>query len=275
MTVALRAANLSVEFESGGRTSSVLKDISIEVRPGEILGVVGTSGAGKSVLVKTLINLLPNAGAITGGEVELLGHDFLALEAEAARAMRGNEVGVIVQNPRGHLHPMLKVGKQISNVYLAHRDATRKEAMARALEVLKEVGIPAAEERLAAYPHELSGGMAQRVLIAMALICEPRLVLADEPTSGLDVTIQDQILKLLRASVNERGAAGLLVSRDMGIISNFCDRVAVMDRGVIVEAAPVEQFFESASHPVSKALIAAASYEYNAEDAGLLEEAAK
>ncbi len=264
MSLALKAEGLCVEFGEGSAAKPALIDVNVEVRKGEILGVVGKSGAGKSVLVRGLIDLVPKSGRISAGQVELLGQDMFALSDEEARAIRGNQVGVIVQNPRGHLHPMLRIGRQICNVYRTHRGVSKSEAEARALEILKEVGIPAPAERMNAYPHELSGGMAQRVLIAMALVCEPELVLADEPTSGLDVTIQDQILNLLRESVNERGAAGLLVSRDMGLIANFCDRVAVMDQGRIVEAASVSDFFDRAEHPASLALISSASYKQEA-----------
>ncbi|MDQ2701128.1 MAG: ABC transporter ATP-binding protein [Actinomycetota bacterium] len=260
MSIALRTQGLRVSYPGVPNPKVVLDDISIQIQRGEILGVVGRSGSGKSILVRSLINLLPGEGEITDGQVEILGRDYLGLSEDDARSMRGNQIGVIVQNPRGHLHPMLRIGRQISNVYRAHRGGSKKEAEARALEVLKEVGIPAPVERMSAYPHELSGGMAQRVLIAMALTCEPDLMLADEPTSGLDVTIQDQILGLLRRSVQERGVAGLLVSRDMGIIANFCDRVAVMEGGRIVESASVPEFFDQAEHPASKSLIASATY---------------
>jgi ABC-type dipeptide/oligopeptide/nickel transport system ATPase component len=190
----------------------------------------------------------------------MFGRDMLTTPEAQLRQLRGKRVGVIVQNARSHLNPLISIGDQISNVYRAHEKVSRREAQEKAIEMLQNVGMPAPVQRYSAYPHELSGGMAQRAMIAMALICSPELLIADEPTSGLDVTIQDQILKLFRRSVAEQGAAGLLVSRDMGIVANFCDRVAVMFEGRIVEVSDVPSFFTEARHPHSMALIASASY---------------
>ena len=256
MSELLSARSLTVEY----RGRPTLRDVSLTVAEGEILGVVGRSGAGKSILVRALIDLVPPPGELVEGGITAFGKDLRALSDDETRRMRGAEIGVMVQNSRAHLNPLLRIGKQISNVYRAHVDATRDEARERAVEVLRSVGIPAPERRYSAYPHELSGGMAQRAMIAMALVCEPRLLIADEPTSGLDVTIQDQILKLFRRSVDERGAGGLLVTRDMGIVARFCDRVAVMHEGRIVEQAAIPAFFSESTDPISARLIASASF---------------
>jgi len=251
--------DLTVEFPAASGGFQVLKDVSFDNRRGEILGIVGQSGAGKSVLVRALVNYVPWPGRIVGGSIQVLGRDLPSLSQEQLRDLRGGDIGVIVQNARSHLNPVLPIGEQIANVYRAHRSCGRREALSRAVEMLRLVGIPAPEERIRAYPHELSGGMAQRAIIATALVCEPRLILADEPTSGLDVTIQDQVLRLFRKLVADVGAAALLVTRDMGIVANFCDRVGVMCKGELVEVAGVPEIFYKAAHPHTRELIAAAS----------------
>ena len=268
MSELLEARGVTVEY----RGRQTVRDVSLTVGAGEILGVVGRSGAGKSILVRALMNLVPPPGRLVDGEVRAFGTDLRTVDETQARGLRGARIGVIVQNPRAHLNPLLRVGVQISNVYRAHHDATKEQARDRAISVLRDVGIPAPEHRYAAYPHELSGGMAQRAMIAMALVCDPQLLLADEPTSGLDVTIQDQILKLFRRSVDERGTGGLLVTRDMGIVARFCDRVAVLHEGAIVEQAAVPAFFSEAVHPVSARLIASASFATDVPGSPLLQE---
>lgn len=256
MTELLSARSLTVEY----RGRHTLEDVSLSVAEGEILGVVGRSGAGKSILVRSLIDLVPAPGRLVSGEITAFGENLRVLSDAETRRMRGARIGVMVQNSRAHLNPLLRIGRQISNVYRAHVEASKDEARERAIQVLRDVGIPAPEQRYAAYPHELSGGMAQRAMIAMALVCDPPLLIADEPTSGLDVTIQDQILQLFRRSVDERGAGGILVTRDMGIVARFCDRVAVMHEGRIVDQAAIPAFFDASTHPISARLIASASY---------------
>lgn len=251
--------DLTVEFSSGAGSVRALDNVSLDIRPGETFGIVGQSGVGKSLFVRSLVNLVPKPGRITRGRITIAGQDLLSLDPAGLRRLRGRNVGVIVQNARIHLNPVLSVGKQIANVYLAHHKATRREAWDRGLEMLRSVGIPGPRERMRAYPHELSGGMVQRIVIAMALICGPSVVLADEPTSGLDVTIQDQVLRLFRDLVSGAGASALLVTRDMGIVANFCDRVGVMDNGRLVEVAAVSEIFTGAVQPQTKALLAAAS----------------
>lgn len=251
--------DLTVEFSSG----PALAGVSLDISPGEILGVVGQSGVGKSLLVRALVNLVPKPGRITQGNITITGRDVLALDAAELRKLRGRHVGIVVQNARLHLNPVLSVGRQIANVYLAHNKVPRRVAWERGTAMLRSVGIPDPAERMRAYPHELSGGMVQRVVIAMALVCQPRVVLADEPTSGLDVTIQDQVLRLFRDLVTDTGAAALLVTRDMGIVANFCDRVGVMDGGRLIEVAGVPEIFTKAVEPQTKALLAAASLNEN------------
>lgn len=250
---------LTVEFPSNAGLVRALDDVSLDIGRGETLGVVGKSGVGKSLLVRSLVNLVPNPGRIAAGTISIAGRNVLDLDREQLRTLRGRQVGVIVQNARIHLNPVLSVGRQIANVYLAHRRASGREAWERATEMLREVGIPDPKERARSYPHELSGGMVQRVVIAMSLICEPGVVLADEPTSGLDVTIQDQVLRLFRTLVSESGASALLVTRDMGIVANFCDRVGVMEEGRLIEVAGVPEIFTQAVQPQTRALLAAAS----------------
>jgi ABC-type dipeptide/oligopeptide/nickel transport system ATPase component len=258
---ALTVSELSIAYGKGEDAPLTVREVSLHVEEGEILGVVGVSGAGKSILARSLTGFVAEPGLIVRGSVELFGTDVTRASDRTLRNMRGRDIGIIVQNARSHLNPVLTVGRQIGNMYRAHHPKVSRAAVKElAVGILRDVGIPDPEERFNAYPHELSGGMAQRCLIAMAMICRPRLLVADEPTSGLDVTIQDQILHLVRTSVREQGAAGILISRDMGIIATFCDRVAVMNEGEIVESAEVEHFFSGASHPVSKALVAAATY---------------
>jgi len=261
MSHPLEVKDLTVDYRLSSGTKRTIDRVSLEVPVGEILGVVGQSGAGKSILVRAAMNLVPAPGRISGGSVSMFGEDILSMHDSTLRQLRGARVGVIVQNARAHLNPLVRIGDQIANVYRAHRKTSRAEARAKVVDMLRNVGMPAAEERYSAYPHELSGGMAQRAMIAIAMICSPELLIADEPTNGLDVTIQDQILRLFRHTVTDRGAAGLLVSRDMGIVANYCDRVAVMQDGRIVEVADVPEFFTTATHAHSKALIASASYQ--------------
>ena len=255
----VRVRDLTVEFPSKDGVVRALEDVSLDMRRGETLGIVGQSGVGKSLLVRSLVNLVPKPGRIARGAITIAGQDVLALSPAQLRKLRGNKVGVIVQNARVHLNPVISVGQQIANVHLAHHRVPRREAWERATEMLKAVGIPDPNERMRAYAHELSGGMVQRIVIAMALVCRPSIVLADEPTSGLDVTIQDQVLRLFRDLVSDSGATALLVTRDMGIVANFCDRVGVMDKGRLIEVANVSDIFTQAVQPQTKLLLAAAS----------------
>lgn len=264
MTSPLKVNDLSIAYGRDKGALLSVRNVNVEVDQGEILGIVGMSGAGKSILARAMIGYIEEPGRLTSGSVQVFGTDLSSVDREELRRLRGRTIGIIVQNARSHLNPVLKVGTQIGNVYRSHfEDVSRNRAKQVVLEILAEVGIPAPHERYGAYPHELSGGMAQRCMIAMAMVTSPRLLIADEPTSGLDVTIQEQILKLVRRSVKERESSGVLITRDMGIIANFCDRVAVMHQGEIVEADRTEKFFASAQHPVSQALVTAATYNAN------------
>jgi len=246
----LEVQDLGVSF---GRTRAVDR-ISFQVRESETLGLVGESGCGKSTTALALVRLL--RGAALEGRAYLDGVDLLALDEETMRDLRGRRVGMIFQDPVTALHPMMRVGAQVAEVLRAHLDLSRAEARARAVELFRKVGIAAPEERLRAYPHELSGGMCQRVVIAMAIACSPRLLLADEPTTALDVTVQAQILDLLREIARQSGAGMVLITHDLGVVAGIADRVAVMYAGQIVEAGPTDQIFARPLHPYTAGLLA-------------------
>lgn len=253
----LTARGLSVDYVKGRRRTHAVREFDLDIAEGEVVGLVGESGTGKSTAALALLNLVRGSGAITGGSVRFGPRDLLTLDDVAMQAVRGNEISLIMQNPRSALNPMLRVGQQLSDVIRAHGKMNAKQARTRALEMLKLVGINDAERRLDAYPHELSGGMAQRVLIATALSCTPKLLIADEPTSGLDVTIQAQILDDLARGVSETGSAALIVTQDLGVVANYCDRVVVMYAGEVVVQAPVVEFFDRQAHPAARALVSA------------------
>lgn len=253
----IEARNVAVAFprESGADVVAV-RDFSISIGAGEFVGLMGEPGCGKSIAAMALMGLVRTPGHITQGSITFLGQDLLALDEDELRAIRGRDIGMIVQNPRFSLHPMLRVGVQISNVYRAHNKVSRREAWSHAIDMLRMVGINDPERRVKAYPHELSSGMAQRVLIAIALSSGPRLLIADEPTSGLDVTIQAQFLDQMWETVRKTMSAVLLVTQDLGILANYCDRVLIMQDGRIVEEAPVRQFFTAPRHDYSKSILA-------------------
>ena len=220
-----------------------LNDVSIHVKEGEVLGIVGESGSGKSVTAYSLMGLTAYPGKLIGGTLEFNGHKINEMTEKEMRKIRGNEVSIIFQDPMTSLNPVYTIGNQIEEVILLHTDKKKKEAHERAKELLTLVGINEPEKRLKQYPHELSGGMRQRVMIAIALACEPKLLIADEPTTALDVTIQSQILKLLK-KINERHHTAILfISHDLGIIRSLCDRVIVMNHGTIVESGSVDDVF--------------------------------
>jgi len=257
----LEVHNLRVEFPTAlGASRVVLRDISFSLVPGEIVGVVGESGAGKTTLSRSLLGLPPVPGRVTAGDVLFRGKDLRALPEPELRSMRGKDLSMVVPNPRGELNPLLTVGDQIAAIAQIHLGIGRKEARERALDMLKAVQIPDPERRFEAYPHQLSGGMAQRVVIAMALVCSPSFVISDDATSGLDVTVQAQILALMRALAEEQRSAMLFITRDVGITAHFCDRVAVIYAGQIMEVAPRRAFFAEPSHPYTIMLLAAFSH---------------
>ena len=255
MTALLEVKNLRVEFPTRRGTLLALDDISFSIAPGEILGVVGESGAGKSLTGAAIIGLLEPPGRIAGGEVRLAGQRIDNLPYEAMRKIRGREIGAIFQDPLTSLNPLYTVGRQLTETILTHLPVSESEARQRAIKLLQETGIPAAEARIDQYPHQFSGGMRQRVVIALALAAEPKLIVADEPTTALDVSIQAQIISLLKRLCKEHRAAVMLVTHDMGVIAETCDRVAVMYAGRIAEIGPVAEVINRPSHPYTVGLM--------------------
>ncbi|WP_343061783.1 ABC transporter ATP-binding protein [Aminobacter niigataensis] len=254
-------SDLSVVFPAYGKAPNrVLKHISLDIPSGEILGLVGESGSGKTTLARAIMGMVPAPGIVESGRIILDELDLSTLDDKVLRAVRGKELSMMVPNPRSELSPLLTVGKQISNVAYQHLGLTRKEADAKALAMLKAVQIPDVERRFNAYPHELSGGMAQRVIIAIALMCSPRFIISDDATSGLDVTVQAQVLDLMNTLVRDRGASMLFVTRDIGVTAHFCNRLAVMYGGEIVEIADTNSFFARPAHPYSVMLLSAFSH---------------
>ncbi len=252
----LSIRDLRVAFDGRHGPLTALDGVSFDIAPGEILGVVGESGAGKSLTGAAVIGLLDPPGRIAGGSIHLDGRRIDALPADELRKIRGRQIGAIFQDPLTSLHPLLRVGDQIVETILAHLDVSRTEARARALDLLRQVGIPAAETRIDHYPHQFSGGMRQRVVIALALCAEPRLIIADEPTTALDVSIQAQITTLLKRLCREHGTAIMLVTHDMGVIAETADRVAVMYAGRVVEIGPVIEVTRRPHHPYAAGLMA-------------------
>ena len=252
----LSIRDLRVVFDGRHGPLTALDGVSFDIAPGEILGVVGESGAGKSLTGAAVIGLLDPPGRIAGGSILLDGRRIDGLPAGEMRKLRGRQIGAIFQDPLTSLHPLLRVGDQIAETILAHLDVSRAEARARALDLLRQVGIPAAETRIDHYPHQFSGGMRQRVVIALALCAEPRLIIADEPTTALDVSIQAQITTLLKRLCREHGTAIMLVTHDMGVIAETADRVAVMYAGRVVEIGPVIEVTRRPRHPYASGLMA-------------------
>ena len=251
----LEVRDLSVAYGEGRDAVRPIDGLSFTLRQREIVGLIGEAGSGKSTAALALMGLARPPGHIVGGQVAFEGRDLLAMNDEALRRIRGRDIGIIVQNPRGALNPMLKVGRQIGNAYRAHNKANRGDGKRRAIDMLRMVGINDPERRVDAYAHELSGGMAQRALIAMALSSMPKLLIADEPTSGLDVTIQAQFLDQMWQTVQETGSAMFLVAQELGILANYCDRVLVLQNGHIAEDAPVRQFFAAPQQPYSREIL--------------------
>ena len=251
----LEVRHLRVEFPTRRGTLLALDDVSFEIAPGEVLGVVGESGAGKSLTGASIIGLLEPPGRVAGGEIVFDGRRIDNLSHEQMRAIRGREIGAIFQDPLTSLNPLYTVGRQLVETIQTHRPVSAQEARARAIRLLQDTGIPAAEARIDHYPHQFSGGMRQRVVIALALAAEPRLIVADEPTTALDVSIQAQIIALLKRLCREHGAAVMLVTHDMGVIAETCDRVAVMYAGRIVEIGPVHDVIHAPAHPYTAGLM--------------------
>jgi peptide/nickel transport system ATP-binding protein len=256
MTAALlEVRHLRVDFPTRHGNLVALDDISFDIAPGEILGVVGESGAGKSLTGAAIIGLLDPPGRVAGGEIRFDGRRIDNLPYEEMRRMRGRHIGAVFQDPLTSLDPLYTVGQQLVETIQTHLPVGAAEARRRAIRLLAETGIPAAEERLDQYPHQFSGGMRQRVVIALALAGEPRLIVADEPTTALDVSIQAQIISLLRRLCKEHGAAVMLVTHDMGVIADTCDRVAVIYAGRIAEIGPVSSVIHAPAHPYTVGLM--------------------
>jgi peptide/nickel transport system ATP-binding protein len=255
MSALLEVRNLRVEFPTRRGTLLALDDISFSISPGEILGVVGESGAGKSLTGSAIIGLLDPPGRVAGGEIRLAGQRIDNLPYEAMRKIRGRQIGAIFQDPLTSLNPLYTIGRQLIETIRTHLPVSEEQARARAIKLLQETGIPAAEARIDQYPHQFSGGMRQRVVIALALAAEPKLIVADEPTTALDVSIQAQIISLLKRLCREHGAAVMLVTHDMGVIAETCDRVAVMYAGRIAEVGPVADVIHRPSHPYTVGLM--------------------
>jgi oligopeptide transport system ATP-binding protein len=251
----LSVENLRVRFWTQRGTVHAVNGISFEIAAGETLGIVGESGCGKSVTSLALLGILPRAGRVAGGKARFEDRDLLQLSDKELRRIRGREIAMIFQDPMTSLNPVLTVGRQIREALETHFGMERKPAQARAAELLDQVGIPAARSRVNDYPHQFSGGMRQRAMIAMALACEPKLLIADEPTTALDVTIQAQILDLLRALVAERDTALILITHDLGVVAGMCERVHVMYAGLFMETGSAEQVFETPRHPYTLGLL--------------------
>jgi oligopeptide/dipeptide ABC transporter ATP-binding protein len=252
----LSLRSLVTELRTQEGRFNAVDGVSFDLHAGEVLGIVGESGCGKSMTALSILGLVPSPpGRIVAGEVWFEGRDLVRLPERELRRVRGAAISMIFQEPMTSLNPVFTVGEQILETLRHHERIGRRAARARAVELLARVGIPSPAERLDAYPHELSGGMKQRVMIAMALLCEPRLLIADEPTTALDVTVQAQILHLMRELQRRTGAALLFITHDMGVIAQMCDAVAVMYAGRVVERRPVVSLFEGARHPYTRALL--------------------
>lgn len=255
----LRVTGLRTEFRAAGGWHPAVDGIGFVLRAGEILGLVGESGCGKSTVANSLVGLLPSSARIAGGTAWFGEDDLLALDEARMRALRGRAIGMIFQDPMTALDPVFRVGHQIEETLKQHLGLAPDATRMRAVDLLRSIGIPAPAERLRAWPHQLSGGMRQRVALAIAICCHPRLLIADEPTTALDVTIQAQVLELIRTLlVAEHGAGVLLITHDLGVVARVCDRVAVMYAGRIVETGAVTDVFGAPRHPYTRALLRAA-----------------
>jgi peptide/nickel transport system ATP-binding protein len=252
----LEVDNLRVEFPTRRGTLTALDAVSFSIGPGEVLGMVGESGAGKSITGLAVIGLLEPPGRIAGGQVRLEGRRIDALPPEEMRRIRGRRIGMIFQDPLTSLNPLYTIGRQLEETILTHMKVPGAEAHARAVSLLREVGIPAPEARFNHYPHQFSGGMRQRVVIALAIAADPGLLIADEPTTALDVSIQAQIIALLKRMAAERGTAVMLITHDMGVIAETADRVAVMYAGRVVEVGAVREVIHAPQHPYTAGLMA-------------------
>ncbi|MEN2991125.1 ABC transporter ATP-binding protein [Tistrella sp. BH-R2-4] len=253
----LSVGDLKVSFSTRRGSVEAIRGISFDIAAGEALGVVGESGSGKSVTAYAITGLLDRAGRIDGGRIVYRGRDLVGASRATLKRLRGGAISMIFQNPRAALNPIRKVGDQLADVLAAHEGLGRRAALAKAVQLLDQVRINDPAKRMAAYPHELSGGMCQRVMIALALACHPDLLIADEPTTGLDVTTQKTVMDLVATLTRERGMSMMLITHDLGLAAAYCDRIAVMERGLLVEAAPAGALFARPEHPYTRRLVAA------------------
>ena len=251
----LSVRDLKTSFFTHVGEVKAVRGISFDVNEGEVLGIVGESGSGKSVTSLSIMGLLQYPGRVVDGEILLNGEDILTYSKNQMRRVRGKEIAMIFQDPMTSLNPVYTIGNQIMEMILEHEKMSRREARARAIEMLKLVGIPAAEKRIDSYPHEFSGGMRQRVMIALALSCNPKLLIADEPTTALDVTIQAQILSLIKSLNKQFGMTTMLITHDLGVVATVCDKVAVMYGGLIMEYGTVDEIFYHPRHPYTMGLL--------------------
>ncbi|HOO57603.1 MAG TPA: ABC transporter ATP-binding protein [bacterium] len=252
----LSVKNLQTQFHTGDGVVRAVDGISFDLMPGTTLGIVGESGCGKSVTHLSFLGLIPTPpGRIAGGSALFKGRDLISMKKEELRSVRGNDIAVIFQDPMTSLNPFMRISRQMTEGLEIHKGMQRKEALARAVELLDSVGIPSAEKRVHDFPHQFSGGMRQRVMIAMALACEPAILIADEPTTALDVTIQAQILELLQRVQNDTGAAIIMITHDLGVVAGICENIVVMYAGRIVEKAATGPLFERPLHPYTYSLL--------------------
>ena len=255
MASLLSVENLQVQFQTKKGINTAVDGVSFSVKKGRILGIVGESGCGKSVTSMSILQLLGSNARISGGSIKLDGKELIGLPEKEMCRIRGNDIAMIFQDPMTALNPTLTIGTQLMEPIMLHQNCGKKEAWTRAVDVLKRVGIAAPEKRMKEYPHQLSGGMRQRVMIAMAVSCEPRLLIADEPTTALDVTIQAQILKLMDKLVKEQGASLILITHDLAVVSQMADRIIVMYCGKIVESGSRDDVIHRPSHPYTEGLL--------------------
>jgi peptide/nickel transport system ATP-binding protein len=254
MSAILEVKNLKTKFKTDKGTVAVVDGVDFSIKPGETLGVVGESGCGKSVTSLSVMRLLPS-NASNEGSITFQGRELISLPEKQMQQVRGNEIAMIFQEPMTSLNPLHTVGKQIEEAIILHMNISKQEAKVRAIMMLKAVGMPRAEEIYGEHPHQLSGGMRQRVMIAMAMACDPKLIIADEPTTALDVTIQAQILDLMRDLKEKTGTSIMLITHDLGVVAEMCDRVIVMYAGQVVEETDVETLFENPKHPYTIGLM--------------------
>lgn len=256
MSNLLEVNELNIQFKTELGVISPVREIAFTVSQGETVAIVGESGSGKTLLSLSILGLVPPPGKISNGEINFNGNNLLNLGKRELRKIRGNEISMIFQEPMTSLNPVFTIGDQMSEVFRVHQKLSKKEAISKSIEMLEVIGIPNSEKIVYYYPHQLSGGMRQRVMIAMALSCNPKLLIADEPTTALDVTIQAQILDLMRDLINKNDTGMILITHDLGVVAEMADKVVVMYAGEVIEVAPAVEIFSNPKHPYTKGLLA-------------------